>query len=124
MVINKELINSEAKNFPLQALQPLDKISVPQLFRKGQTIFYSGHMPYGLFVLISGEIKLKYDNKQIEIISSPSIIGISAFLKKSPYSATASATSESKIYFLSYTILKEKGYSLSVLEKFIKNQQV
>lgn len=97
---------SEIKYFSPQNMPELKDIASFHNYRKGQTFFYKGHVPYGLFVLISGEVEIKYGKDRVERVESPAFLGISAFMKKSFYAGTAKALSNCEIYFLSFSVYK------------------
>jgi CRP-like cAMP-binding protein len=119
MVISTESINSDIKFFSSESLPVLDESGTLQLFRKGQTIFYSGHVPYGLFILLSGEVELKSDNKKTAVINSNSLLGLSAFLNKKPYNVTARAISDCRIFFISYSGFEEMSKKALPMSKWV-----
>ena len=70
-------------------------------YRKGQEIFYKDHLPYGLFVLLAGEVEIIYDSKNSKIIAQKAFLGFDSFMNDKPYSVTAKAQTDCQVYFLS-----------------------
>jgi CRP-like cAMP-binding protein len=110
--LKTKTFNSETKYGSFQNMSGLQNIVSSHKFAEGQTIFYEGHLPYGIFILLTGEVELKYVNSKVEKVSSPALIGISAFMNKTVYSGTARAITACEIFFLStsvYLALAEKN---------------
>src|SRR3989338_6277077 len=85
-------------------------------FRKGQNTFYEGHQPYGIFLLISGNIKFSNKAKSCSEnhfwrCGSKKIIGLEFLENGTPFCFSCRATSDCSVIFLSKT-------SLSEMEKF------
>lgn len=79
-------------------------------FRKGQTIFYEGHKPSGIFVLLSGEVELseeKTPDQRHHRWRSPQgiVFGLSAIIEQRSFCCTGTAKSDSEVIFVPKTIL-------------------
>jgi CRP-like cAMP-binding protein len=96
--------NSEVKCFSYKNIHDFKDIGSYHKYRTGQIIFYEGHLPYGIFILTSGEVEIKYGNSKTERVKSPAFLGISAFLNNIAYSGTVKADSNCEIYFLSTSV--------------------
>jgi CRP-like cAMP-binding protein len=80
-------------------------------FQKGQTLFYEGHAPYGLFVLKSGKIRFERHSKacpEEHIWQSPEgkAIGLAHAIKKTPFCCTGVAVTSCAVVFISKTQLE------------------
>lgn len=79
-------------------------------FRKGQTLFYEGHIPYGLFVLKSGQVDftgscLSCTEEHGWASPNGEVLGMQTFLKKLPYCCTCTAKQDCQTIFISKTQL-------------------
>ncbi|MDO8462547.1 MAG: cyclic nucleotide-binding domain-containing protein [Deltaproteobacteria bacterium] len=80
-------------------------------FRKGQALFYEGHVPYGIFVLRSGKVQFVRgddscgEEPHLVQASKGKIIGLSHFFEESPFCCTCVALSDCKLTFISKTQL-------------------
>jgi CRP-like cAMP-binding protein len=99
--LNTKTFNSEIKYGSFQKMPGWQTNVSKHKFNKGQIIFYEGHLPYGIFILLSGEIELKYGNSNLERVSSPALLGSFAFINNTVYSGTARAFTACETYFLS-----------------------
>ncbi len=99
--------NLDIKNFSFGSMPNIDDFMSSHIFKKGQTIFYKGHIPYGLFILLNGEVEIQYDNKKYQRVSGNVILGLSAFLKKTPNLTTIKAISNCNTLFLSNSVYNE-----------------
>lgn len=101
-------------------LDELAKISTIKKLKPGNILFYEGDAPKNLYFLIEGLIKLyKYNsNNQISILNyyhTPSIIGESATLQKTPHQTNAECDTNATILVVSFEKFEEK---------FLKDPQV
>lgn len=84
-------------------------------YKAGQTIFYEGHYPYGVYVLRTGRIRLftKKDiegEKLLKIVEPAQILGEEAFVENKPFDYSAKAETDVSISFFSRASLQaEKG---------------
>lgn len=80
-------------------------------FKKGQVLFYSGHLPYGIFILVSGAVKLLYEGSGCkESLRFPETVpfGFDLIAMGTEYPCTAVTESEAKVLFLPKSSLKGK----------------
>lgn len=101
-------LNKEWKEFIFQNMPEMNENISFHRFKKGQIIFYEGHIPYGLFILVSGNVQIissknNYQSDKRKIISNPAFLGTFAFKNKIPFSATLKALTDCDVYFLSYS---------------------
>ena len=116
-----KISNPEVIHFPYKDMPNLEGCASFNVFRKGQTIFYKGHSPYGLYILVTGEVDVIYSDKDVEKVDSSSFLGVSAFLKKSVYSASAITLTNCNVYFLSTGVYKDLLEQNNTLALWIKN---
>lgn len=82
----------------------------PLTFRKGQTLFYEGHTPYGIYVMQSGKVRfVKGDTscQEVHLVPSPKgrVIGVNHFLSETPFCCTCVALTDCQLIFISKTQL-------------------
>lgn len=98
----------------------LDDVSshkVMNHYKKGQTIFFQGNPPMGLYCVSTGKIKITRtgdDGKEsiVRIAGPGDILGHRSLFSKESYEATATVLEESTICFL------EKNYILSAIQAY------
>jgi signal-transduction protein with cAMP-binding, CBS, and nucleotidyltransferase domain len=96
---------------PLKELPDLTDKTTIHVFKPGQIIYYEGHMPYGLFILLEGKIEI-LNNGSSDKLETGAVLGVNSFLNSQGYSATAKAITECKVSFLSkagFSDIKEKN---------------
>lgn len=81
------------------------KLSVDMVkvhYHKGQTIFYKGHLPYGIYIFSSGKVGLVTGEKGSDQIEAPNnvCIGLDSILADETLPFTAVAHSEVVGYFV------------------------
>ncbi|MDO8519158.1 MAG: cyclic nucleotide-binding domain-containing protein [Deltaproteobacteria bacterium] len=80
------------------------------MFHKGQSIFYEGHNPYGIFVLSSGNVRFVSSQKcgTDHVWQSPSgkVLGLKFFFEDRPYCCDCIAKGECEVVFISKTQLE------------------
>jgi CRP-like cAMP-binding protein len=106
------ITNSDIIPISLKDLTDLNDIATSHIFKPGQVIFYEGHLPYGLFILLDGTIEM-INKKNCEKINAGAILGINSFLNSDFYSGTAKAVTSCKVNFLSKSTfhdLAQKNY--------------
>ncbi|MCP5464634.1 MAG: cyclic nucleotide-binding domain-containing protein [Deltaproteobacteria bacterium] len=71
-------------------------------FQKGQTIFYRGHLPYGIYIFSSGKVGLVTGEKGVEQVGAPNnvCIGLDSILADEVLPFTAVAQSDVIGYFV------------------------
>lgn len=100
-----------AKNF-LSYWEDLVRRSTHLQLKKGQKLFYEGHVPCGVFVIVSGKVSLFKDGKQGEgpvgQLAANQPIGIDLLANEQPYPFTAIADDDDvEAYFVSKSDLSK-----------------
>lgn len=113
-------LSSEEKEF-------LSEGKGQNFFRKGQTIFYEGNHPHGLYCVYQGKIKLYKmgDNGKeqiVRLVGTGDLLGYRSLLSNESYRATATVLEDSYLCLLSkrkFTELLDTNSKLSrkVIEK-------
>lgn len=72
------------------------------LYTRGNTLFYQGNEPYGLFFLCSGRVKLVRAEREgrrqiVRIVSGPDFVGERALIARQPYAATAEVMEDARV---------------------------
>lgn len=96
----------------------LDDVShhkVMNSYKKGQTIFYQGNPPFGLYCISTGKIKVSKiggDGKEsiVRIAGPGDVLGHRSLFSKENYTATATVLEDATVCFL------DKNYILSSLK--------
>ena len=101
------LSTSDLKTISLNCIPERGENITTHIFRPNQVIFYKGHFPYGIFILLKGEIKLEYSEKVSENVKECSILGINSLLNNTEYLYTVKTVSTCKVCFLSTNIYKD-----------------
>ncbi|MFN8575385.1 MAG: Crp/Fnr family transcriptional regulator [Candidatus Sericytochromatia bacterium] len=104
---------SALSDIPLDVLDELNKTRVTNIYKKGQTIFYEGNRPYGVYCMTSGKVKLvKHapDGKNfiVKIAKQGDLLGYRAFFTNELYSSTAEVLEDSMVCFID----KDKFFDL------------
>jgi len=89
----------------------LDQKKESTVYPKGQSIFFSGRSPTGVFCLMEGKVKMAKmgtDGKDqiVRFVLPGKLLGIRAFLSECAYTATATAIEESVICYLPGDLFK------------------
>ena len=113
------------------ALANVSHNKVMNFYKKGQTIFFQGNPPFGLYCIATGKIKVSKvgnDGKEsiVRIAGPGDVLGHRSLFSKENYSATATVIEDSSICFLDknfiYTALREDPtISLTLIEKLAKD---
>lgn len=100
-------------------------------YKKGQTIFFQGNPPFGLYCINSGKIKVSKignDGKEsiIRIAGAGDVLGHRSLFSKENYSASATVIEDSAICFLDknyiYSALKENpSIALNLIHKLSRD---
>lgn len=104
---------SETVSYPpndhfLELIEKLALDMIPLVYQKGQVLFYEGHVPYGLFVIKKGRVKLVKGHKPLkDIESSTPILGYQHLISETHYCASCLAETEVKAVFLPKTVVQE-----------------
>lgn len=109
--------NDNLSYIPKNILEELTVKSIHNKYKKSNIIFYEGNIPYGLYFIIKGKIKLFNTSKEgkeyiIKIAKEGDILGYKAFLNHGEFSASAEALEESHIRFI------DKNDFMEILNKY------
>lgn len=109
------------------ALSTVSAKKVMNTYKKGQTIFFEGNPPFGLYCINSGKIKITKtgpDGKEsiVRIASSGDMLGHRSLFSQENYTATATVIEDSAICFIDkkfiYQLIeKEPSVALNVIQK-------
>ncbi|OQX78101.1 MAG: hypothetical protein B6D61_06180 [Bacteroidetes bacterium 4484_249] len=83
----------------------LNSNKVSTFYKKGQTIFYAGRTPTGIYCLLNGKIKLSklgFDGKEqiVRFVLPGQLLGIRALIAKRSYTAFATTLEDSTVCFI------------------------
>ena len=83
----------------------LDLQKISNKYKKGQTLFYQGNPPFGIFCISHGKIKISHvglDGKEsiLRIVSDGDILGHRSLFSEENYSATATVLEDSTVCFI------------------------
>jgi CRP-like cAMP-binding protein len=116
----------------------LEKLSLAQVserkvmnaYKKGQTIFFQGNPPFGLYCVSSGKIKVSKignDGKEsiIRIASDGDVLGHRSLFSRENYTATATVIEDASICFIDkkfvyQAIQDEPTVALNLIQKLSK----
>jgi CRP-like cAMP-binding protein len=103
-------------------------------YKKGQTIFFQGNPPFGIYCVANGKIKVSkvgQDGKEsiLRIAGPGDVLGHRSLFGRENYSATATVIEDSMICFLDktyiYTALKENpSIALNIIQKLSREMGV
>lgn len=98
------LVKSMFCNLELPELQKLSTVKSGSLIKKGQSIFYEGGQPHGVYCIYKGKVKIhtcvEGGKEQIVRFARPgNILGYRALLSGDYYSATATAIEDSLLCY-------------------------
>jgi len=104
---------SVLSDIPEDLLEDLTKTRVVNVYKKGQTIFYEGNQPFGIYCLNGGKVKLFKHAPEgksfiVRIAKPGDLLGYRSFFTNESYSATAEVLEDATICFLD----KEKFFDL------------
>lgn len=96
--------NHGALAFPLEraAIGALLEKCGTSTYHQGQTLFYEGHMPTGLYILVRGSVVVGGDS-----VVEAAVLGLEALLNEAAYPATAHALEDCEVAFVDKTIFQE-----------------
>ncbi len=100
-------------NLEGEQLKQLDEHKISNKYKKGQTLFFQGNPPFGIFCVNEGKIKISHtgtDGKEaiLRIAASGDILGHRSLFSDEHYSATATALEDCTVCFIDKKfILKE-----------------
>lgn len=104
---------------------------VTNSYKKGQTIFFQGNPPFGLYCISQGKIKVSKvgsDGKEsiVRIAGPGDVLGHRSLFSKENYSATATVMEDASICFLDKNYIydalkKEPTIALNLIEKLSRD---
>jgi CRP-like cAMP-binding protein len=113
-----------------EALGQVSAHKVMNNYKKGQTIFYQGNPPFGLYCINNGKIKvsrLGNDGKEtiVRIAGAGDVLGHRSLFSNENYEATATALDDVAICFLDKkfiheAIKEEPSVALNLIQKLSK----
>lgn len=116
---------SVLSDMPDEILNDLSKTKITNLYKKGQTIFYEGNKPYGVYCINSGKVKLikhapEGKNFIVKLAKSGDLLGYRAFFTNELYSSSAEVLEDAVICFIDREkffdlIKKYPSFSLNLL---------
>lgn len=114
--LSNMLINSKCKECEIRSLTCFSKLSDSDLhymeeaksstfYKKGQTIFYEGQKPHGIYCLNSGKVKIfkiGIDGKEqiVRFITPGELLGIRALISGRDYVASATTLEDSIVCYI------------------------
>ncbi len=112
-------------------LGDISKARSSSTFKSGQTIFYQGNEPLGLFTVERGLVKLEVVNEAgqahtLRLMGPGSILGYRSLFAKECYKASAIAVEDSKLCFLPKNFVfelfrSEPQVALNLVERLAKD---
>ena len=107
------------QNFTKEQVKELLQASTINKFPKGKTIVAEGEIDDTLYVILSGRVKIKKDNKDIASIGAGECFGEMAYICGQARSATVSAETECVLIKISATLMDKSSKDIQLL--FYKN---
>lgn len=114
-------------NMQMEELQELSGHKVTNRYKKGQTLFFQGNPPFGIYCISKGKVKVsKIGNEGkesiVRIAAEGDVLGHRSLFTDEFYNATATAIEDAEICFLDkkyiLEVLKENpSVSMKVIEK-------
>lgn len=91
-------------------LDELLKNSQQLTFRKGQVLFYEGHIPYGVFVIRSGSVNFvegetPCEDQHLWVSTQGKVVGLKQVLDGTPSCCTSVAAEDCEATFISKTLI-------------------
>lgn len=121
-------------NLEKPELTVVSENKVTNVYKRGQTIFFQGNPPFGLYCISTGKIKVTRtgnDGKEsiVRIAGPGDVLGHRSLFSKENYSATATVIEDSSICFLDknfiYSALqKSPEIALSLIEKLSRDMGI
>lgn len=108
---------SVMNDIPDELLRELEAVKVTNIYKKGQTIFYEGNKPYGVYCLKSGNVKLYKTNTEgkafiTNVTGGGALLGYRYFFTEEMYSASSEAIEDTVVCFI------DKERFLELLKKY------
>lgn len=106
-MLKNRVFNKEVKFISIKDCEVLRNYGTFHNVNKNQVIYYKGHYPYGIFVVVNGEILIETSKRSKAIIKSPVILGYNSFIKNSAYPITSVALTNANVFYISKTRFEE-----------------
>ncbi|MFN8671308.1 MAG: cyclic nucleotide-binding domain-containing protein [Candidatus Sericytochromatia bacterium] len=106
--------NFDFKYIASDEVEKISDLASHHLFNPGQVIFYAGHYPYGVFILIDGEVEVEISKKKTTKIHPTAVLGVESLSNLKSYPVTVKALTKCKLDFLS-----KSSYEKLVMDKKI-----
>jgi len=107
------------QNFTKEQVKELLQASTINKFPKGKIIVTEGEIDDTLYVILSGRVKIKKDNKDITSIDAGECFGEMAYIRGQARSATVVAETECILIKISATLMDRSSKNIQLL--FYKN---
>lgn len=121
-------------NLNKESLNDVSHHKVMNHYKKGQTIFFQGNPPMGLYCVSTGKIKISRsgnDGKEaiIRIAGPGDVLGHRSLFSKEKYEATATVLEDSSICFIEKnyiyaTIQSDPSVALNMIEKLSRDMGI
>ncbi|MDX1386745.1 MAG: cyclic nucleotide-binding domain-containing protein, partial [bacterium] len=81
-------------------------------YKKGQILFYEGHIPYGVYLILSGKLSFSTQDTSCPEerplkIDEGDLYGLEALIHNAPFCCTATAKTDCVVIFLPKTSLQQ-----------------
>jgi CRP-like cAMP-binding protein len=108
---------SVMSDIPDEILNELNGLKVTNVYKKGQTIFYEGNKPYGVYCLKGGKVKLYKTTAEgktyiVRLTDSGSLLGYRYFFTDELYGSSAETIEDTTVCFI------DKEKFLDLLKKY------
>lgn len=110
------------------ALHEVSQNKIMNTYKRGQTIFFQGNPPFGLYCISNGKIKVYKtgnDGKEtiLRIVGPGDVLGHRSLFSNENYNATATVIEDTQVCFIDknfihQAIKKEPSIALNLIEKF------
>lgn len=96
---------SVMSDIPDEILNELNNMKVTNVYKKGQTIFYEGNKPYGVYCVKSGKVKLYKTTAEgkefiVKLTSGGALLGYRYFFTDEMYGASAEVIEDTTVCFI------------------------
>jgi CRP-like cAMP-binding protein len=93
-------------SLPVSLAKELDHAKTSNIYKRGQSIFYEGNSPFGIYCIFSGKIKLfktSPNGKQIilKVLKQGDVLGYRSLFSEEPYAASAEVIEDAQVCFIS-----------------------
>lgn len=94
-----------------EELKKLDKSKIVNHYKAHQTLFYEGNLPYGLYCVSTGKVKIYKTNADgdqliVRIAGPGDLLGYRSLIANEPYKASAETIEDSSICFVDKSIFQ------------------